>query len=333
MAYRIDSGESVADGSRRIAREQLAKAIEHLEVQRGRDSDVHEARKCMKRLRALLRLVRLELGNEVYARENACFRDAARQLAGLRDATVLLETLDELVASLGSRAPRSRFAPIGIWLREQHTRTYATEAGDSLTRVGATLAPALGRVDDWPLHHSGWAGVGRGIRRNYARGRSEYDGVAWQPSVEHFHSWRKRVKYLWYHTQLLKGAWPALIGVTADELDLLGDLLGREHDLAVLAETVRRGFPRVRAASTADALERHIAARRRKVQSQAHVLGLRVYAERPRAFERRLLGYWRAWQEEHIINTLPPAAPAGNGKAVVKSDGAEQATAAGVDNA
>ena len=74
MAYRIDSGEGVADGSRRIAREQLAKAIQHLDAQRRRDSDVHEARKCMKRLRALLRLARFELGKEVYARENGVSR-------------------------------------------------------------------------------------------------------------------------------------------------------------------------------------------------------------------------------------------------------------------
>ena len=64
---------------------------------------MHEARKDMKKLRALLRLARGELGEEIFGRENACFRDAARELAGTRDADVMLETLDalDLPAGLG----------------------------------------------------------------------------------------------------------------------------------------------------------------------------------------------------------------------------------------
>ena len=43
---------------------------------------MHEARKDMKKLRALLRLARGELGGQTYERENARFRDAARSWPG-----------------------------------------------------------------------------------------------------------------------------------------------------------------------------------------------------------------------------------------------------------
>ena len=154
--------------------------------------------------------------------------------------------------------------------------------------------------------------MSRGVRRVYAQGRGEREWATWRPSVETFHSWRKRVKYLWYHAQLLRGMWPTLMTATADELDLLGDLLGKDHDLAVLGETVRREFPRAGAAATAAALERRIEERRAKLQAKAQVLGLRAYSERPGAFERRLQGYWRAWREEQIQSATPAPVSSGD---------------------
>ena len=49
---------------------------------------MHETRKALKRLRALVRLLREELGEQAFERENAALRDVARRLAGARDAEV-----------------------------------------------------------------------------------------------------------------------------------------------------------------------------------------------------------------------------------------------------
>ena len=63
MEYRLKQGENVLEGVRRMAAEQLDKALAHLGCQDGkRDEHIHEARKATKRLRALVRLVRGELG-------------------------------------------------------------------------------------------------------------------------------------------------------------------------------------------------------------------------------------------------------------------------------
>src|SRR5919108_2255386 len=103
--YRFREGEVVPDGLRRIARGRIDHALDEL---RGKTDStpveaVHEARKDMKKLRALLRLARDELGKDTFSRENACFRDAARELAGTRDSDVMLETLGalELPAGVG----------------------------------------------------------------------------------------------------------------------------------------------------------------------------------------------------------------------------------------
>ena len=194
MDYRLKQGESVPEGTRRMAAEQLDRALEYLGCQDGeRDKHVHEARKATKRLRALVRLVRRDLGDEVYALENQCYRAAGQRLSGLRDATVLVETLDRLVESLGEDVPKSRFVRVRTWLVERRDRAYGQ--ADSINRavqeVIAELAPARERLEHWNLQRHGWGGIRMGVQRIYARGRRDFAGAYALPSDEAFHDWRK----------------------------------------------------------------------------------------------------------------------------------------------
>ncbi len=284
-----------------MAAEQLDRALAHLSCQDGeRDKHIHEARKATKRLRALVRLVRRDLGDEVYVLENQCYRAVGQRLSGLRDATVLVETLDRLVESLGEDVPKSRFARVRTWLVESRDRVYGQ--ADSINRavqeVIADLAPARERVEHWNLQRRGWGGIRVGVQRIYARGRRDFAAAYALPSDEAFHDWRKQVKYLWYHTQILEPIWPPVMQSLAEELDQLGELLGQEHDLAVLRTTFLTEFPRAGATATLMALERRIGEVRARMQGQARLLGERIYVERPREFTRRLRGYWRVWQAE-----------------------------------
>ncbi len=301
MEYRLQQSESVPEGVRRMAAGQLDKALEYLGCQDGeRDKHIHEARKATKRLRALVRLVRGDLGDEVYALENQCYRAAGQRLSELRDATVLVETLDRLVESLGKDVPKSRFARVRVWLVERRDQVYGQ--ADSINRavqeVIAELAPARERLEDWNLQRQGWGGIRVGLQRIYARGRRDFAAAYALPSDGAFHDWRKQAKYLWYHTQILENIWPSVMQAQAEELDQLGELLGQDHDLAVLRTTVLAEFPRAGTTATLRALEGRIGEVRARKQARARLLGERIYLERPREFTRRLGGYWRVWQAE-----------------------------------
>src|SRR5919109_412156 len=192
--YRFREGEAVPDGLRRIARGRIDHALDELrgKTKSSPEEAVHEARKNMKKLRALLRLTRNELGDEVYRRENECFRDAGRQLSGVRDADVMLGTLER---------PEVSVPP----LRE------------ALEEVAAAREDARDRVDDWPLEHDGFEALEGGLRRIYRRGRRALRAVEDEPTTEILHEWRKREKDLWYHLTLLHDSWPPLLKVAADE--------------------------------------------------------------------------------------------------------------------
>src|SRR5262249_34187472 len=99
MSFDLNADESLRKNLRWIVRKQLGNALKGLtEPHQGpRDEVVHDARKALKRVRAVLRLARAGVGEKGFQRENTCFRDAARPLTAVRDARILVETLDKLI--------------------------------------------------------------------------------------------------------------------------------------------------------------------------------------------------------------------------------------------
>jgi CHAD domain-containing protein len=283
-AYRLRQGEPLADELRRAARGRIDHAIDEL---RGKTNStpeeaVHEARKDMKKLRALLRLARGELGRETFARENACFRDAARELAGTRDSDVMLETLAalELPAGLGSELREA--------IQEEMARRADDDRKAAARAAVAVLKEARKRVGEWPLEGDSFEALADGLERTYRRGRRTFREAREEPGAETLHEWRKRVKDLWYHHTLLRELWPPVMSAVGDEAHELSDRLGDDHDLVVLAAWVRGHLEPDPEFSEA------VIRRRGELQGKATALGARVYAEKPSAYVRRMKELWEA---------------------------------------
>jgi CHAD domain-containing protein len=126
------------------------------------------------------------------------------------------------------------------------------------------------------------------LRTTYARGRKAFKTADADPTAEHLHEWRKRVKDLWYQERLLEESWPGVMKAQAKEAKKLSKLLGEDHDLAVLASLLHQD-PEL-AALSRDLLD-VIAERRGVLLKRSRALGRRVYAERPKHFARRSSRY------------------------------------------
>lgn len=309
MAYRLSFEDDVASGVRACAREQLAGAVARLE---RADEDpvtaVHEARKHLKKTRALLRLARPALGKRAYRAENDALRDAAMALSGTRDADVLVQTVERLAEHAAGRLPADVF--------EQLRAALAAEAagggGDGAAvpvfeSVIEALRAAELRVESWPLEGAGWDDVLEGLARAYARGRGAFAIARAEPTPESLHAWRKRAKDLWYHQRLLAPAWLAVLHAQAEEAHLLSELLGDDHDLAVLAERLADDAPPLPPAVDAQRPELRalVAHRSEELRAAATRLGRRVYAEKPKAFSKRLERYVRLAVEEAQAGMRP----------------------------
>ena len=106
---------------------------------------------------------------------------------------------------------------------------------DALERLAAARAaiPAL------PLERKDYGPLIAGLRRTYRDGRSAAKKARKKHDTEALHEWRKRVKDLWHQCQVLTPLWPKRMKAMADAAHDLSDLLGEDHDLAVLAQTAR----------------------------------------------------------------------------------------------
>jgi CHAD domain-containing protein len=285
-AYRLKLTESLPDGIARAAHGRIDHAIDELRGKTDSTAEeaVHEARKDLKKLRALLRLARGELGETTFTRENTALRDAGRALAAARDSDVMLDTLKALDIPAG----------LGWDLRKAIQAHLARNGGGSrhaaAKRVVADLREARGRIEDWPFERDSFGALSEGLERTYRRGRRDFKAVQANPSVEALHEWRKRVKELWYHHNLLRPLWPTVMEAVGDQAHELSDRLGDDHDLAMLADWIREhtgADPEF-----FDAVER----RRAELQAEAMTLGARLYADKPSAYVRRLRRLWKAAQ-------------------------------------
>ena len=292
MGYRFrHDDDGVEAGFRRIAAEQLGKALAALADDGALHAGVHDARKRVKKLRALLRLVRP--GFKGFARENATLRDAARTLSGLRDHAAMIEALDRLSARYPERVEAERMGPLRADLGAR--RDEAARANDLPERIAAfrgVLRDARDRAGNWRLKAQGWKALGPGLARIHGQGRAAMAVAHKTGRGEDFHAFRKRVKDHGYHARLLAPIWPVLMEPYATLLDDLGEVLGEQHDLVAFAPVVAGSAldPAVRAE-----LEELIVAERRRLEARALVIGARVSAEKPTAVARRLGAWWAAW--------------------------------------
>jgi CHAD domain-containing protein len=296
-SYRLKTKEAPSEGLRRIALGRTEKAVERLDGVEGDElaGAIHGARKDLKKLRGALRLVRYELGKKKFKAESRRYRDAGRLLSGSRDAEVKLETLTHL----HHRSPHLPDQAVERWegmLETERDELAASARDDRNGQVAAAIEAVekgQGRIRQWPLRTDSWALVGPGLSRTYGDGRQALKRVLADASAENVHAWRKRAKDLWYQLRIIRDAWPELLGETIDQADELADLLGDHHDLAVLATDLGTRTDLGDHAAFEGAIEH----RQGELLDAALDLGRRLYAEKPKAFRRRLKRYWLAWRE------------------------------------
>lgn len=299
MPYRFEADETVEETFRRCALEQLDEAVE--ELTEGVKADpvvaVHTARKALKKERSLLRLGAGSLDPAERGRSNRALREAGRKLSGVRDADVMIQALDDISERFAGQVPKQTFSTIRKSLTAQRNVTRRRLTNSKLTgEVAELLKPVRLATGDSRLRRDGWSAIDAGLVRGYQRGRKAYERSSRGATVENLHEWRKRAKDLWYHLRLLEPIAPQTMKGHAKDAHLLTDLLGDDHDLAVLRQSLVESGAEI-PVDLAPVLAL-IDLRREQLQQEALFLGARLYAESPKTFRRRLRRYWKAWRAE-----------------------------------
>jgi len=282
MPFRFKKSESPTKAVRRVCRERVGAALNCLR-RPGRPAAVHGARKEIKKLRAIFRLVRGEIGAGAYRKNMKALRAAADCLATTRDARVMLKAFEKLTGSLARK-----FTGIKTALQENARREARQfRKKNSVAQAELLLRKTGRRVNGSKMKATGWGAMEPGLKQSYQQGREASRLARTQPGPENFHEWRKHVKDLWYYFGLLQAVLPAATRAMTDQLELLGEQLGEDHDLFLLQEfTAKHCAAR---AMEVESVNRLIASRQKKLRAAAVKFGSRFYAETPARFCRRLV--------------------------------------------
>ena len=283
-------GESGAGESLRHASDEvLAEARRQIDEPAGNGATaVHEFRKAMKRWRAILRLYEPMLGQEA-VRLRIEARDLARELAGTRDVRSALDALADLGEETLSARTRatitSRLEGIGS----------SAEAATLTDRLRARLREALDHAAAasrrWPLDEVDFAAIADGLAASYTRARNALPGDWTGASDDALHVLRQRVVVHRYHMELAVPLWPKIGRAWVAEAQKLRDRLGHHHDLAVIRELTAPHLP---LAHWRARLAPLIAARQGEHAEAAARVARRLFAEKPKAFRRRLMSLWES---------------------------------------
>jgi len=317
MTYELDPEQPLDAEVRRIATELIDHAVAQIDGTKTAPHEaihhdvhheaVHEVRKDCKKLRGLLRLVRPAVP-KLYTHENAAFRDTAASLSVLRDAEAAIETFDALIDHFRDNLDPGSLAPLRQRL-EDHKAQVAAGAqalDEQLDGARTAFGAARERVPGWelpsevtdpaddPADDAGWSLIGPGLRKTYKRGCQAMQAAYADPGVASFHEWRKRAKYLRYQVRLLRASWPRVLKATYKETKQLGDLLGDDHDLAVLEQVIEEAEALSPTNDAEQILLALAAQRSEQLRNAAYWLGSRLYAEKPKRLDRRMQCYWQA---------------------------------------
>jgi len=281
----------------------LRNGLKNLERDLGQGAEhgpaaVHRARRRIKSLRALLRLIRVAVGDEAFHLVNDALRKASHALASARRMGAMVESAEKLKAD---DMPGAKLTLVKDIVRAA-SRIAIERASPELFDKAAEearhhIAGLRGTADGWKLPQCGMELFVEGMARVYARARRLVDKGLKSADPSVLHEARKSVIHLRYQLDMLEPIWPALIGAWVRELQRLREVLGDFNDLCEMESLINDPSSPLSKVKNRTAALRLVTERRDALLAAGQPLAHRLFAEPPHSFATRLTAMWESWYE------------------------------------
>jgi CHAD domain-containing protein len=286
VQFSLGVGEPTFAGLRRILVEQVELGSWHLERARLSDLHVHEVRKTTKRVRSVLRMLSDDISPTDYTLLNVEVRDLARELSQIRSAVVRVDLLGSLVVDDVQLTADTRELHGELMAAADKQRDGLEES--RLRNLLARFAAVRVTIEDVQFPDTHKASLD-GVRKTYRRGRRSMTHAYGDPTIENFHAWRKQVKYLRHQMEILELCGGPAVSRLASDLEVIGEELGMDHDLADLDRATDSVPSGVLSWASRGLLNDLIGTTRAGLELRLKPIAERVYAAKPEAFAERVI--------------------------------------------
>jgi CHAD domain-containing protein len=295
MSFLLRPDESVTRGFRRLARKELEKTRDELRRARPpHDTAIHEARKSVKEVRALLQLIEDD-GGDGLGGSGARLRSVNRTLSELRDADVMIETLARLRTRHPQLLSEHTFARVLRGLADRKRAAIEKVGSGAWRAVDRKLRSVRRRARHWTPAHRGCSALTRGIRAVHRRGRKAMRRAETRQRALDFHAWRKEMKALWYALRVIEQSDPS-VRQDVRALQRAETWLGDEHNLVLLCEQLSSDVSVCRSPLDIDRLRLVVDREQCGLREKAAARVRSVYNRRSGAYARAVARACKAWR-------------------------------------
>jgi len=234
MSYQLRRNQTLGDNLRRICQKQVEGALEIVRGEReANDTPVHETRKHLKKARAALQMVSDEIGRPRFKKQDHCFRDIGPADFGRTRRGGALANGAAITGDHRRTSQQTFHKQRSCFWRNwniswQHLRTGKKQAAPQLEKLQA-------EIEAWPVENLDCKNIRCAAQRAYKTARHALDCAKTKPTPENFHEFRSEAKRLLCQLRILRPINPLVIGALIDDLDSVGEIFGRSHDLYFLA--------------------------------------------------------------------------------------------------
>jgi CHAD domain-containing protein len=278
MSFVITAHDTPGHGLERAMREQAEKlSVECEQTPENVAAFAHKARVRCKKIRAGLRLAEPLIGRKAYRRENRWWRDAARQLSGLRDVGAGIEAVETLTPLLTPQIGSAM-----IWrLKERFEKSLTPEAASELVGAFREVVQQRKKRDLIPDMPAGDVeDLTEALAETYRSARRAMRDALEDNEPELLHEWRKQTKYHSLQVRLMRTLYPGTLGDRVAVTRDLAEKLGEVHDIEVVLEGVK-GWE-----EHPEGLAGILTARREALIAEARTIGAMVFDGKPKVWRK-----------------------------------------------
>jgi CHAD domain-containing protein len=246
---------------------------------------VHESRKRLKKVRAVAALLEQE-GATVPRKDRKRLKSAASALSRIRDSAAIVDTFDRVRRRYPKQLPEHTYRILRRGLVDaRDVEEVRAQRDGVVVEAAQRLKSTRKSARHWASPSIDVSGVVAVVTASYRRSRKAMKHARATGQSATLHGWRKEVKTLWYQLRLAKSLATGVAPLVAD-LNRLETELGDDHNLVVLAATLRACRDLRSMREEIRQIDRLAARMRKPLRRRAFALGRRLHVRKPKAFAR-----------------------------------------------
>jgi len=260
------------------------------------DSLIHDLRKNVKNLRALLNLLRKETGEQFFKKNNFTLRDINRRSAAVRNYSALIKLIQSISEKNEDTVFKELFNLLLLRLQSDFEEIRRITIYNTLFNYYETqLEKYKSHLKNLDINESRFGSVKAGLTRIYSEANISMESSIVNPREETFHEWRKNSKELYYCCSILTPLWKPVLNSFTKEVKLLSDMLGELHDFYELTHYIQSLIDNPYDFSNIYGL---IEIKQAGLINNIISLGKRIFAESDVQFSERIKSYYSSYKKE-----------------------------------